>query len=879
MESKQAYPFNEVPFDSINKDKFAFSSGWKQYSNNKYTNEINDNQNRFIVTGTYDPKNINSLQVIDLDVNDTEDFNLEMFLEGSKLPKTHIVKTPSGGVHLYYILPIGEQLNNTSYKFKAEKPQWCKGLEGIDRRGQGGIVFAPPTEWTEGDKLGAYISLDNDYPTEIKKSVIVDFYERLKKYNKKPKTIINKSVAQNNRKDNIIAIIKNISVPEGYRSKFDMSLTGYCKNMGLTENEALQVLENNFSLLNHDKLSTLAGGMMYWIRSAYDRDDHTENLENILSDYAPSLFTYKKKIIDGETEEDWIVTIPINYSIAGETEIDNVWIDNTNKGVFQLRHGKDGITKKLISQKSIKNIQYRINPISFDTIYIFDLINERGIINKFTNTKLSRVFNDVSEESGIVDRNKCRQAMSIIHEHFDKNGFIEYTHQETMLGFTLKHPFDINNLNNNELQFVNNHDEFKIQFPTCSKDEAKEWLKQTLLELNWCTKNLIDPTHFATGMKYYISAPFGWVRRLLGLHKEYLNFVGLRDSGKSTIADIGHGLYKLPDEFNTNSESIKTESRILNLFNSTSFVITIDEIHEILHTRITSKARNTEVAKSTMKAITGIIRSSTDHNILRTIRGTDQKIAAKNLSIASLSGQSNNIIDLSEKDSKRIKQLLFDIGIHVPKSQAIKIEFKFKKQEIINNAWIVGKTVIDNLNNWLSVEQIQQTDLYDLGEYIWSRLYDHADMSIPDWVNDKPEFHNEFEAHGKKQNLTRKNAFIDVFKSVIQDKAKFLKIEINMPYPSSWLEIIQELHNQMKIPEDMFFITSYHNKLHINFLPKFIEHVHAEENQEMGTLKSIEELFYGSKYDSVRGKRVIKMVLNNFTPYLDSTVDLTGNIE
>jgi len=567
-----------------------------------------------------------------------------------------------------------------------------------------------------------------------------------------------------------------------------------------------------------------------------------------------------------EEKDNWNVSIPINYTI----DIPIGWIANTKKGVFSASIGKDSIGKRLISKKSIRKIEYRINPISLDTTYIFDLINDKGVISQFSNTKLSRVFNEISEESGIIEKNKCRQAMSIIHEYFDKHDLITTTYQETMLGFTMKHPINLSELNKNQIVFINNHDEFKIDFHDYPKKEENERLKQILLELNWCTDNLIDYTHFASGMKYYVSAPFGWIRRLLGLHKEYLNFIGLRDSGKSTIADIGHSLFKLPDEFNTNSESVKTESRILNLFNSTSFVITIDEIHEIIHTRNTNKTKNTEIAKSTMKSITGIIRSSTDHNILRTIRGTDQKIAAKNLSIASLSGQSNNIIDLSEKDSKRIKQLLFDIGIHMPKSQKSKDIFKFKKSKIIDNAWIVGKTIIDNLDDWLSVEQIQQTDLYDLGQYIWSRLYDHANMNPPKWVTNKPAFFKKFDANGEQQDKTRKSAIIDVFKSVIQDKARYLKYEPHETKNKSWKALIEDLHQQRKIPEDLFFITAYENITNINFLPKFIQFVHEEENHEMGTLKSICQLFSASVYGNSRNKKVMKILLDVFSVYLDN---------
>lgn len=72
---------------------------------------------------------------------------------GQALPATWTVGTPSGGRHLYYRQPPGPRLGNTAGRVGP----------GIDTRGWGGYVAAPPTTTPSGD----YWLVDDHPPVDL----------------------------------------------------------------------------------------------------------------------------------------------------------------------------------------------------------------------------------------------------------------------------------------------------------------------------------------------------------------------------------------------------------------------------------------------------------------------------------------------------------------------------------------------------------------------------------------------------------------------------------------------------------------------------------------------------------------------------------------
>lgn len=81
--------------------------------------------------------------VLDIDVEGREDAfaKLEDFEQTmGKLPKTMMVKTPSGGLHIYFVMPQGIDVRNSAGKLG----------DGFDIRANGGYVIFPGSIRADG---------------------------------------------------------------------------------------------------------------------------------------------------------------------------------------------------------------------------------------------------------------------------------------------------------------------------------------------------------------------------------------------------------------------------------------------------------------------------------------------------------------------------------------------------------------------------------------------------------------------------------------------------------------------------------------------------------------------------------------------------------
>lgn len=68
--------------------------------------------------------------------------SLELLRQEIDLPATMTAKSGSGGLHLYYRYPIGETLPNSASKLGP----------GLDIRGEGGFIVAPPSMHACGER-------------------------------------------------------------------------------------------------------------------------------------------------------------------------------------------------------------------------------------------------------------------------------------------------------------------------------------------------------------------------------------------------------------------------------------------------------------------------------------------------------------------------------------------------------------------------------------------------------------------------------------------------------------------------------------------------------------------------------------------------------
>ncbi|MHB8188953.1 MAG: bifunctional DNA primase/polymerase [Ferrimicrobium sp.] len=134
-------PLTSHGVKDFTKDKGEIERYWRRYPN----------ANIGIATGT-----ASGIYVLDIDVKDGApgwESLAELERQGCDLPepgRTAMVATPSGGAHIYFLLEEGEILTNTAGKVGP----------GLDTRGEGGYVVAPPSELDAGNYSWAEESLE-----------------------------------------------------------------------------------------------------------------------------------------------------------------------------------------------------------------------------------------------------------------------------------------------------------------------------------------------------------------------------------------------------------------------------------------------------------------------------------------------------------------------------------------------------------------------------------------------------------------------------------------------------------------------------------------------------------------------------------------------
>ena len=89
----------------------------------------------------------NGIAVLDIDIKDAVNGFESLNTKGLEIPNgTFTVTTPTGGMHFYFKLRNGEIIRNSAGKIG----------EGVDVRGEGGYVIAPPSI----NASGAYVLSD-----------------------------------------------------------------------------------------------------------------------------------------------------------------------------------------------------------------------------------------------------------------------------------------------------------------------------------------------------------------------------------------------------------------------------------------------------------------------------------------------------------------------------------------------------------------------------------------------------------------------------------------------------------------------------------------------------------------------------------------------
>jgi putative DNA primase/helicase len=122
---------------------------WKRYQQKRASYTLCEqwdtaaNNNLAVVTGR-----ISGLWVLDIDGDTGKETLARLTDQHGPLPETICVRTGSGGLHYYFRFPDSEQVD---IRNMVKKDRQANALPGIDVRGDGGYVIAPPSIHESGN--------------------------------------------------------------------------------------------------------------------------------------------------------------------------------------------------------------------------------------------------------------------------------------------------------------------------------------------------------------------------------------------------------------------------------------------------------------------------------------------------------------------------------------------------------------------------------------------------------------------------------------------------------------------------------------------------------------------------------------------------------
>lgn len=216
--------------------------GYVKYHNEPYEHRKSVSGNKMILCGNAGDNTKRSLVVLDIDIVPGTTVTVDQ-VKNHINTDTYTVRSPSGGLHFYYLTPEGQSYPRvTELKFGKSVPDWLKNIKGIDILGNRGVVYAVPTEWTTGELIGKYEVINDVEIATMDEIDFEDFYQAV---------LIHKVRKDEPNDYNVIATtIKNGGiVPKGSRSYMAMYLSGWLIKYGFDVNTAHTLMQNNPSIL------------------------------------------------------------------------------------------------------------------------------------------------------------------------------------------------------------------------------------------------------------------------------------------------------------------------------------------------------------------------------------------------------------------------------------------------------------------------------------------------------------------------------------------------------------------------------------------------------------------------------------------------------
>ena len=708
-----------------------------------------------------------------IDIDDIETFLKSTGMSSKEFKKlldyTFAVKTPRGGIHLYF--DYDPNVKTTTRK----------GL-GFDVRNDGGLVITAPSRCVTC-KEPIYIEIGGlrkmkdlpKIPDKIKK--LLSDKEGGDRRGPDGGTataeVVGLTPKSKNRIINkLVEIFYPIWLP-GYRHNLTISLIGWLYKKGFTQEEIKEVINKIAIKAGDEEIEERLKQVRYHFEEGRIEELKTEGkdligwkgiletLETMLNDETISEEAYHQTLEelqnlfpkDIKTYNLYIRTSkepPMGYANVLREGCIYAWKVKQNQG-FTL-------TKKIVSF-AIKELIVHKDYFGEGEIYEAKVITEDGQHLTFigdVSTIVSTALNKFA--LGAADKRTVKMALSQIIMAFKKRGIAKIDETPLQTGIFLS---------KDGKQLIYNLPGLK----ELELDEGK--IKEALTYLDIYVNALSEKKkeHVATVVKFAIAAPFYFVRKQLKKRPfRWLFLVGEPDTGKT--ADMKMCFYIWGSDYQDrmiNASSIETSARLNKLASLSTLPLVINEADAIFPKDLNKKAY-----------IRNILKDLWENELGRFLL-TKESHLTRNVALSPFGFTANFTPHLTDAEKKRIKVIGYPIeakiDISSPEAKAYE-DFMSAAVDVFPH---IGKAILEALPHDLIISKLKEsndTTFEKFAEELLKELYSRFMDEIPEWISLEAEELDDIEEEENPEVV--KNDILSLILKLIIDTAQKLDKNLTM---------------------------------------------------------------------------------------------------
>ncbi len=538
--------------------------------------------------------------------------------------------------------------------------------------------------------------------------------------------------------DAVISVLKPFYI-KGYRHEILNYLVAFLYKNGITEQSAYNLVERLADETADEERENRTAFVSWFYEKGKDPQEvkgYTgleEVFEKVKSDYSvdadplEALSVLQTKVGKRTVGKDTLI-VYTNFSSPGG------YINSKrNKGIYAFKKTQDRfqITKEIL-RACIEEVKIIRNPYTNATQFFVVFRTKTGRLMEIQGG-FREILARLEAEALIVNRG-ADIALSAIVSVAEENGMARVIDDIDVQGFFM-------DKNGNMVA--------NWEFPDPDTEKAVDALI-VLSELveKWFAG---DPKAGAV-IKWGILSPFFFVRKQMELSPwKWIFLLGTGGTGKSTLLQVIAHIFGVPLALmEISAGSISTEARLGRKLSQWTFPFVVNEASGIF-------AGN--------EGIRELIKNAWDRITFRGKYREGQFV--EELSLAPLAFTSNEHIEFTQAELRRVDVFLFSWKNHVPEEKRIEFE-NWKKR--LKTLEYLGREIYAVVKE--HTEEILNTENYlQAGEQILERLYRKFSLEVPKWVYQSPT-EEDFFGTEKDYKAEVRDGIVSLLKTYVTQKLK-----------------------------------------------------------------------------------------------------------